>query len=42
MALLQAQVERYDKHGFILVEDVFTQNQVAAMLREVGNGERVA
>jgi ectoine hydroxylase-related dioxygenase (phytanoyl-CoA dioxygenase family) len=42
MSLTPEQVAAYDRDGFVLVEDVFSEAEVAAMLREVEGGERVS
>ena len=35
-------VEQYQKDGFIIVEDVFTPDEVGALLEAVEHGDRVA
>lgn len=40
--LSQNDVEQYDRDGFVLVNGLFNQAEVAAMLREVEGGSRVA
>ncbi|MEO6906912.1 MAG: phytanoyl-CoA dioxygenase family protein [Abditibacteriaceae bacterium] len=42
MNLTEQDVWNYDRDGYILMEDVFTQQEVAAMINEVEQGERVA
>jgi ectoine hydroxylase-related dioxygenase (phytanoyl-CoA dioxygenase family) len=42
MALTPEQVSAYDRDGYVLVEELFSEAEVAAMLREVEGGQRVA
>lgn len=42
MLLSHLQAEQYDRDGYLLVENVFSPDEVAAMLRAVEGGERVS
>jgi hypothetical protein len=42
MLLSHLQAEQYDRDGYLLVENVFSSDEVAALLREVEGGQRVA
>jgi ectoine hydroxylase-related dioxygenase (phytanoyl-CoA dioxygenase family) len=40
--LTDADVHQYDRDGYLLVQDLFTPAEVAAMIRDVEGGDRVA